>query len=515
MRPTQGRTLAVMQVSGGSQSFNAVNAMRLLGRWMRMVTIPNQSSVPKAFELFDPAGRLPAGPHYERLVDVCEELVRFTWLVRDNAAELVDRYSERMEQAGKAAAAARSIAEARTRMTVGRRRSADKGVVVSALGITQTLAWASTYYLTAVFADPVSADLHLSRTWFYGSVSAALLLSGLLGPLAGRMIDRHGGRDVLAATNLVFAAGLVLLSLADRPGQPGRRRGWCSASAWASACTRRRSRRSPGCMGARRATRSPASRCSPAFASTVGWPLSAALIDALRLARRLLAWAALHLLLGLPLNRLLVPKAPPPPAPSERVTPATADGVPWTMIVLAGVFGATWFVSTALAAHLPRLLEAMGATPAAAIAAGALVGPAQVAARVAEFGLLRRAAPMISARLAAGLHPLGRAAARDDRRARRHPVRAAARRRQRHADDRAGHLAARAVRCRRIRVADRPAGRAGPHPPGRRAAAVRPGARPRRPVRGAAADGHAHRACRCWRCCCFELRAKKPRRNRR
>ncbi len=114
VRPTQGRTLAVMQVSGGSQSFNAVNAMRLLGRWMRMVTIPNQSSVPKAFELFDPEGRLPAGPHYERLVDVCEELTRFTWLVRDNATELVDRYSERLERAGKDAAAARSIAQART-----------------------------------------------------------------------------------------------------------------------------------------------------------------------------------------------------------------------------------------------------------------------------------------------------------------------------------------------------------------------------------------------------------------
>ena len=92
-----------------------------------------------------------------------------------------------------------------------------KGVVTSALGITQTLAWGSTYYLTAVFADPVSADLHLSRTWFFGSFSAALLLSGLLGPLAGRTIDRYGGRDVLAATNLVFAAGLALLSFASGP----------------------------------------------------------------------------------------------------------------------------------------------------------------------------------------------------------------------------------------------------------------------------------------------------------
>ena len=140
----------------------------------------------------------------------------------------------------------------------------DKAVVVSALGITQTLAWASTYYLTAVFTDPVSADLHLSRTWFYGSVSAALLLSGLLGPVAGRMIDRYGGRDVLTATNLVFAAGLVLLSFATGPIGSGQRRGWCSASAWASAFTRRRSRPSPGFMGARRATPSPASPCSPA-----------------------------------------------------------------------------------------------------------------------------------------------------------------------------------------------------------------------------------------------------------
>src|SRR5271157_1504284 len=89
-----------------------------------------------------------------------------------------------------------------------------RSVVVSTLGITQTLAWGSTYYLTAVFADPVSAELHLSREWFFGAVSGALLLSGLLGPLAGRTIDRYGGRDVLAATNLVFAAGLVLLAFA-------------------------------------------------------------------------------------------------------------------------------------------------------------------------------------------------------------------------------------------------------------------------------------------------------------
>lgn len=97
IRPTQGKTLAVMQVSGGSQSFNAVNQMRVLGRWMRMVTIPNQSSIPKAWLEFDQEGRLPAGPFYARVVDVMEELVKFTWLVRGRSDYLVDRYSERVE----------------------------------------------------------------------------------------------------------------------------------------------------------------------------------------------------------------------------------------------------------------------------------------------------------------------------------------------------------------------------------------------------------------------------------
>lgn len=95
LRPTQGRTLAVMQVSGGSQSFNAVNTLRLLGRWMRMVTIPNQSSVAKAFQEFDEAGRMRPSPYYDRIVDVVEELVRFTALLRPHVDRLTDRYSER------------------------------------------------------------------------------------------------------------------------------------------------------------------------------------------------------------------------------------------------------------------------------------------------------------------------------------------------------------------------------------------------------------------------------------
>lgn len=99
VRPTQGKTLAVMQVSGGSQSFNAVNQLRILGRWMRMITIPNQSSVAKAFMEFDEDGRMKPSAYYNRIVDVCEELVKFTLLTRDCAGYLVDRYSERVESA--------------------------------------------------------------------------------------------------------------------------------------------------------------------------------------------------------------------------------------------------------------------------------------------------------------------------------------------------------------------------------------------------------------------------------
>ena len=99
VRPTQGKTLAVMQVSGGSQSFNAVNQMRVLGRWMRMLTVPNQSSVAKAYQEFDEAGRMKPSAYYDRIVDVMEELMKFTLLTRDASPYLVDRYSERKESA--------------------------------------------------------------------------------------------------------------------------------------------------------------------------------------------------------------------------------------------------------------------------------------------------------------------------------------------------------------------------------------------------------------------------------
>ena len=281
-----------------------------------------------------------------------------------------------------------------------------RSVVVSTLGITQTLAWGSTYYLAAVFADPISDTLQLPHVWFFGIFSASLLLSGLLGPSAGRMIDKHGGRDVLAATNLVFAAGLVCLSFAS--GIFSLTFAWAligigmgfglyeAAFATAAALYGREARNAITGI-----------TLFAGFASTVGWPTSALFIEHFGWRGACVAWAVLHLVIGLPMNRLLIPKAVPHAPETTPAQVATPAGIPWTMIVLAAVFGATWCVSTALAAHLPRLLEAMGSPPALAIFAASLVGPAQVAARLVEFTLLKNLSPMISARLATGLHPIG------------------------------------------------------------------------------------------------------------
>lgn len=282
--------------------------------------------------------------------------------------------------------------------------------VVVALGTAQTLAWASSYYLPAILAAPMARGLDLPPAWVFAAFSAALVLSALLGPAVGRAIDARGGRGVLALSNLVLAAGLVLLAAA--PGALVMAAGWTVLgvgmamglydAAFATLA---------GLYG--RAARGPITGITliAGFASTVGWPLSALMEEALGWRGACLAWAGMHLVLGLPLNRLLVPPAPPPERAPAKAEPQ--DGPPpprLAMPLLAFVFSATWFVTGAMAAHLPALLQAAGAAPAAAIAAAALVGPAQVAARVAEFGLLRRFHPLVSARLATIGHPLGAAA---------------------------------------------------------------------------------------------------------
>ena len=281
-------------------------------------------------------------------------------------------------------------------------------VIVTTLGITQTLAWASTYYLPAVMAVPICRSLHISDSWFFGIFSGSLLLSGLLGPAAGRMIDRHGGRNVLAATNLFFAAGLIVLSMAS--GLISLALAWTIIgvgmgfglyeAAFATAT---------GLLGRNARSAITGITLFAGFASTIGWPATSLFIHEFGWRDACLIWAVLHLLLGLPLNRFLVPRQKPVKIENAPTPTPVAGNVPTTMIILAGVFAACWFVSVAMATNLPRLLEALGASPAAAIGAAALVGPAQVGARLIEFGLLRRASPLLSARLAAALPPLGAA----------------------------------------------------------------------------------------------------------
>ena len=280
-----------------------------------------------------------------------------------------------------------------------------RSVVVATLGTTQTLAWASSYYLPAILAQPIATGLGLSRATVFGVFSGSLLLAAVLGPAVGRAIDKNGGRGVLVLSNLVLGAGLILLARSQ--GVVGLAVAWMALgvgmalglynSAFATLT---------GLYG--RAARGPITGITliAGFASTIGWPLSAALDASLGWRGACLTWAAINLLIGLPLNRFLIPPAPPPEHLAEPdIEAATAPR--GAMPILAFVFAATWFVTGAMAAHMPRLLEIAGASTTGAIAAAALVGPAQVAARLVEFGALRFVHPLISARIAAALHPLG------------------------------------------------------------------------------------------------------------
>jgi len=279
---------------------------------------------------------------------------------------------------------------------------------VLALGSAQTLAWGSSYYLPAVLATPIARDLGVAPATVFAAFSAALLVSAALGPHAGRAIDRWGGRFFLAGTNLVFAAGLAALSLAHGP--------WSLFLAWAVLGVGMGSGLYEAAFAALVRLYGTGSRGAitgitliAGFASTVGWPLSALLESHFGWRGACLGWAALHLVVGIPLN-LSLPRAGAPPAaaaPDVAAAPATRQATQRAAVLLAIAFASTWFISTAMAAHLPRLLQAFGVTLAVAVGIGALIGPAQVAGRLLEFGWLRRVHPMLSARLAALLHPLG------------------------------------------------------------------------------------------------------------
>ena len=290
---------------------------------------------------------------------------------------------------------------------------------VARLGTAQTLAWASSYYLPAMLAAPMARDLGVATPTVFAAFSVALIVSALLGPFAGRAIDRHGGRPVLVGTNLLFAAALAGMALAQGP--VGLFAAWVlmgvamGSGLYEAAFATLVRLYGQGARGAITGI-----TLIAGFASTVGWPLSAWMETQWGWRGACAGWAALHLLVGVPLNAWLprADAADKAPQPSEDVpvaqttepavsTPPAAAHPLRTTVLLSFVFAVTWFTSTAMAAHLPRLLQASGTSLQAAVALAALVGPAQVAARLLEFGLLRRLHPLLSAQLAAAAHPVG------------------------------------------------------------------------------------------------------------
>ncbi|WP_439587558.1 MFS transporter [Hydrogenophaga sp.] len=284
--------------------------------------------------------------------------------------------------------------------------------LVLRLGSAQTLAWASSYYLPALLARPMAQELGIPVTQVWTAFSVALLLSAALGPFAGRAIDRWGGRPVLMGTSLIFATGLAGMSQAQ---------GTTSLMlAWLLMGVAMGGGLYEAAFAALVRLRGTDARASitgitllAGFASTVGWPLSGWWEAEWGWRGACLMWAGLHLLVGLPLNAS-IPRAGALPTP-QAVQPERSDAFDtpaepaprYAAWVLAYVFAATWFVSTAMATHLPQLLVASGATLAGAVAIGALVGPAQVAGRLLEFGFLRRLHPLLAARAATLGHPLG------------------------------------------------------------------------------------------------------------
>ena len=277
--------------------------------------------------------------------------------------------------------------------------------VILALGTTQTLAWASSYYLPAILADPIARDLGISANWIFAAFSASLVISAALGPRIGRQIDLVGGRPVLSISNMSLAAGLGLLGLAQSIP--------VLIVAWLLLGIGMGYGLYDAAFGALGRIYGEAARSAitgitliAGFASTVGWPLTAWGLATIGWRDTCFAWAAAHLLIGLPLNLLMLP-----PVNQTKAQPGTHAKpripIDRTMVLLAFAFASAWTVTGAMAAHLPRILEASGASSVQAVAAGALIGPAQVGARIVEASLLSRYHPLLSTRIACVMHPIG------------------------------------------------------------------------------------------------------------
>ena len=276
--------------------------------------------------------------------------------------------------------------------------------IIAALGTGQTLAWGSSYYLPAILGEPIAKDLGISSNWFFAAFSASLVISGLLGPRVGRQIDRVGGRQVLCTSNIVLATGLAMLGASSSA--------WMMSAGWLLLGVGMGFGLYDAAFGALGRIYGQDARSAitgitliAGFASTVAWPLSSLGLETIGWRDTCYAWAAAHLVIGVPLN-LSLPRTKPAQT-SESATSKPHIPMDRTMMLLSFAFAAAWTVTSAMAAHLPRIVETFGATPAQAVLAGMMIGPAQVGARIMEASLLSRFHPILSARIACITNPIG------------------------------------------------------------------------------------------------------------
>jgi MFS family permease len=289
---------------------------------------------------------------------------------------------------------------------------ADSRFVAAMLGVAQTLAWATTYYLPSLVAPVVMVDLDADPALVYGAFSLALLISGLAAPQVGRFIERLGGRPVLIVSSAIIASGLVLLGML--PGLAGWFAGWVVLGLGMALGLYEAAFATLGVLYGRSARRAiTVVTLFAGFASTVGWPMTAALLPMVGWRGTCLIYAAVNLVLVLPIY-LLLPRTAAPgeanaatAAPEAAEVPLPAAWVRRSFLLLATFFTLRAIISATLSVHLIVVLGGLGLSVGAAVAAAALMGPSQVGGRLLEFTLGKAAHPLTAARLGGALLPAG------------------------------------------------------------------------------------------------------------
>ena len=276
--------------------------------------------------------------------------------------------------------------------------------IIAALGLVQMVSFASSFYLLGVLGDGVARDLSVRPALVSSLLSVALLASALSAPVIGRWIDARGGKGVLMSASGVFATGLLLIALA--PGVPVLAAGVVVLGVGMSLGLYETPFAILVSLYGQEARRPMAGVAMlGGLGSTIGWPSTLALEHLFGWRGACLAWAALHLTVCLPATAFVVPQV----GARRRADDGPRAPIRWDrpMVQMAALFAGAWMISAYIGAHLPRLLQGFGLTPAAAVGAASLLGVAAVSMRLAEYTVLRKLPPLITTRLATLLHPLG------------------------------------------------------------------------------------------------------------